>query len=66
MSNDEALRRLAEEPSLFAQLLLNFKPFDYQAKLLNDNSERVIACMGRQTGKTTTIATKAPTQKQPL
>jgi phage terminase large subunit-like protein len=59
MSNQEALTRLANEPTLFSQLLLNFKPFEYQAKLLNDNSQRIIACMGRQTGKTTTIATKA-------
>jgi phage terminase large subunit len=59
MSSKEALQRLAAEPTLFAQLLLNFKPFPYQERLLNDNSERIIACMGRQTGKTTTIATKA-------
>jgi phage terminase large subunit-like protein len=59
MSQKEALKRLAEEPTLFSQLLLDFNPFPYQEKLLNDNSERIIACMGRQTGKTTTIATKA-------
>ncbi len=59
MSSQEALKRLTEEPCLFAQLLLNFKPFPYQEELLNDNSERIVACMGRQTGKTTTIATKA-------
>jgi len=59
MSNIEALKQLAEEPTLFAQLLLNFKPFPYQERLLNDSSDRIIACMGRQTGKTTTIATKA-------
>ncbi len=55
----EALQQLTENPSLFAQTILNFKPFSYQQKLLNDKSKRVIACMGRQTGKTTTIATKA-------
>ncbi|MCW3998789.1 MAG: phage terminase large subunit [Candidatus Bathyarchaeota archaeon] len=59
MSQRNALQRLTEEPSLFAQLLLDFKPFPYQERLLNDPSERIIACMGRQTGKTTTIATKA-------
>ncbi|MCW3996213.1 MAG: phage terminase large subunit [Candidatus Bathyarchaeota archaeon] len=59
MSSPPALKRLAQEPSLFAQLLLDFKPFPYQEALLNDQSERIIACMGRQTGKTTTIATKA-------
>ncbi|HSV48766.1 MAG TPA: phage terminase large subunit [Candidatus Acidoferrales bacterium] len=59
MSDQEALKRLATEPTLFAQLLLNFKPFTYQEELLNDPAQRIIACMGRQTGKTTTIATKA-------
>jgi len=55
----EALKQLAENPSLFVQLILDFKPFSYQEKLLNDPAQRIIACMGRQTGKTTTIATKA-------
>jgi energy-coupling factor transporter ATP-binding protein EcfA2 len=55
----EALQQLAENPSLFAQTILNFKPFSYQEELLNDQAKRIIACMGRQTGKTTTIATKA-------
>jgi len=55
----EALKKLAENPTLFAEHLLNFKPFPYQQRLLNDQSKRIVACMGRQTGKTTTIATKA-------
>jgi phage terminase large subunit-like protein len=59
MENKEALKQLAENPTLFAQLLLDFNPFSYQEKLLNDKSKRIIACMARQTGKTTTIATKA-------
>jgi hypothetical protein len=59
MTSSDALKRLAQEPTLFAQLLLNFKPFLYQENLLNDTSQRIVACMGRQTGKTTTIATKA-------
>jgi len=53
------LEKLAENPTLFAELLLNFKPYPYQQKLLNDKSKRIVACMGRQTGKTTTIAAKA-------
>jgi len=53
------LEKLVENPVLFAELLLGFKPFSYQEKLLLDNSKRIVACMGRQTGKTTTIATKA-------
>jgi phage terminase large subunit-like protein len=59
MTPQDPLARLAEEPTLFAELLLDFKPFPYQERLLNDPSPRIIACMGRQTGKTTTIATKA-------
>jgi phage terminase large subunit-like protein len=42
--NKETLEHLKINPALFAQGILN---------------ERIIACMGRQTGKTTTIATKA-------
>ena len=57
--NPKTLKRLKENPSLFAQEILHFKPFSYQEKLLNDTANRIIACMGRQTGKTTTIATKA-------
>jgi phage terminase large subunit-like protein len=56
---NEDLTKIADNPTLFAQSALGFEPFDYQQKLLNDKSQRVIACMGRQTGKTTTIAVKA-------
>lgn len=44
---------------MFAETFLAFKPFPYQAGLLNDKSDRVVACMGRQSGKTSTIAAKA-------
>lgn len=43
----------------FAQKILKIKPFSYQTKLLRDNKKRLVACMGRQSGKTTTIAIKA-------
>jgi len=43
----------------FAKKVLKIKPFPYQAKLLKDNKKRLVACMGRQSGKTTTIAIKA-------
>ena len=46
-------------PVDFAEIRLNMKPFPYQAKLLEDQNKRIVACMGRQTGKTTTIAMKA-------
>lgn len=54
-----AIRKLKASPAFFAQRALNFTPFPYQEQLLNDPSSRIVACMGRQTGKTTTIATKA-------
>jgi phage FluMu gp28-like protein len=43
----------------YAKQFLGITPFPYQARLLEDRSKRVVACMGRQTGKTTTIALKA-------
>ena len=43
----------------FAEKVLKIKPFPYQAKLLSDSKKRLVACMGRQSGKTTTIAVKA-------
>jgi hypothetical protein len=55
----EQLKQLKENPTLFAEHLLNFKPYPYQQRLLNDPSKRIVACMARQTGKTTTIAAKA-------
>ena len=55
----EALERLRRDPVLFAERLLGFRPFPYQARILSDPSPRIVACLGRQTGKTTTIALKA-------
>jgi len=46
-------------PVDFAVKVLGIVPFDYQAKLLEDDKKRIVACMGRQTGKTTTIGMKA-------
>jgi len=56
---EEKLRRLRDDPALFAELLCGFKPHPYQAKLLRDRSNRIVACWGRQTGKSTTTALKA-------
>ena len=53
-----ALRALKDDPVLFARLL-GFRPFPYQEELLRDPSKRIIACWGRQTGKSTTAAIKA-------
>jgi len=54
----DTLQKL-HDPVFFSEEVLNFKPFDYQKKLLHDDSKRICACMGRQTGKSTTISAKA-------
>jgi phage FluMu gp28-like protein len=63
---DKIVKQLQREEALeikgpvdFAEKVLGMKPFPYQAKLLEDASKRIVACMGRQVGKTTTIAMKA-------
>lgn len=56
---DELRRRFREDPVFFAQKALDFDPFPYQAKILRNSGKRVVACFGRQTGKTTTVAVKA-------
>jgi len=56
---EEKLRRLRDDPVLFAEAVLGFKSFPYQERLLRDPSKRIVSCMGRQTGKTSTIAVKA-------
>ncbi len=52
------IRRLYD-PVFFSEEILNFQPFDYQKNLLRDKANRICACMGRQTGKSTTISAKA-------
>jgi len=54
----EKIRKLGD-PVLFAEFVLKLKLFPYQERLLRDSSRRLVACMGRQTGKSTTIAIKA-------
>lgn len=56
---EEKLSRLRDDPVVFADVILKFKAFDYQEKILRDHSKRIVSCMGRQTGKTTTISAKA-------
>jgi phage FluMu gp28-like protein len=63
---DKAIKQLQLQEALqvkgpvdFAEKILDVKPFPYQAALLEDPSKRIVACMGRQTGKTTIIALKA-------
>jgi len=51
-------KRLRQDPVFFAEAILGFKVFPYQAELLLCPKKRVVACWARQTGKTTTIAIK--------
>jgi phage FluMu gp28-like protein len=55
----EKLRRLRDDPVLFAEAVMDWHPFPYQVTLLRDNSKRIVSCWGRQCGKTTTIAVRA-------
>jgi phage terminase large subunit-like protein len=48
-----------DSPVVYAESVFGIKPFPYQAELLEDENKRIVACMGRQTGKTTAIAMKA-------
>jgi len=43
----------------FAETLFNFKPFEYEAKLLEEKSKRIVVRWSRQVGKTTCIAVRA-------
>jgi hypothetical protein len=43
----------------FAQTLFEFKPYEYQAKLLEEKSKRIVVRWSRQAGKTTCIALRA-------
>jgi len=51
-----ALKKIRDDPVLFARAILKFFPFPYQEKWLRDESKRVIAICGRQVGKSTTAA----------
>lgn len=59
MTLDPELLEPLNDPVTFSKLILSFNPFEYQEKLLRDESKRICACMGRQTGKSTTISAKA-------
>jgi len=55
----EGLRdKLRQDPVVFAEVVLGFRAFPYQAELLRCRSKRIVACWARQTGKTTAIAVK--------
>jgi hypothetical protein len=46
-------------PDLFCADRLGFTPDPWQAKLLCSRARQVILCMGRQVGKSTTVAAMA-------
>jgi len=50
---------LPNDPVEFVQTLFNFKPCEYQAKLLRDDKKRIVVRWSRQAGKTTCIALRA-------
>jgi len=50
---------IPKNPIEFVQKLFKFNPTDYQARLLRDQSKRIVVKWSRQAGKTTTIALRA-------
>ena len=53
------MEKAFQDPALFAETFFNFKPTQYQADLLRDESKRTVVVWSRQSGKTTTIALRA-------
>ena len=47
-----------ENPVLFAEKILKFRPLPYQKEILLDGSKRIVLRMCRQSGKSTTLAIK--------
>jgi len=54
----EIAGKIKNNPILFAEKFLNFKPLTYQKRLLQDSSKRISVRWCRQSGKTTTFAVK--------
>jgi len=61
MPDKVRLWRLIRDPVLFARTVLGFEPYEYQAEFLDavKTVKRGVLCWGRQTGKTTVVATAA-------
>jgi phage FluMu gp28-like protein len=55
---EDLREKLRRDPVVYAEAILGFHVFPYQAKLLRCQSKRIVACWARQTGKTTAIAVK--------
>jgi len=55
---EDLREKLRRDPVVYAEAVLGFHVFPYQAELLHSQSKRIVACWARQTGKTTAIAIK--------
>ena len=53
------MEKAFQDPVLFVETFFDFKPTEYQASLLRDESKRIVVRWSRQTGKTTTISLRA-------
>lgn len=53
------LKSITESPAKFCHSVLGLRPFPYQEKFLEDKSKKIIACAGRQVGKSLISAAKA-------
>jgi phage terminase large subunit-like protein len=53
------LREIRASPSKFCKAVLGLKPYPYQEKFLEDKSKYIVACAGRQVGKSLISAAKA-------
>ena len=56
---EEGIRAVAESPSKFCTALLDFTPFPYQMKMLEDPSKNIVVCAARQVGKSKIIGARA-------
>ena len=56
MDNMDVYKRLRDDPVFFCQVIFGITPYSYQQKLLRAKSRRIVACWGRQSGKTWCIA----------
>lgn len=55
----KALLALYNSPFLFCKWLLGLTPFQYQREFLEDKSKRIVACAGRQVGKSFITSARA-------
>jgi len=55
----EKLKLVKEDPVVFAEVFLDFKPTPYQAQFLRDDTPVLVAVWSRRAGKTTATAVKA-------